>query len=296
MKRLPIALALLAASLIMAGRPGLHLASFAWHTGEQSYILVIPAMALGLIYLDRQRIFASLSAGLDRRAMFAFVAAAVLIAASYLLPASSEAQLASVGFGLAAFWIGAFIFCFGAPAARAAMFPLGLLVCMVPIPAFCIDAVTVALQKGSAEMVDWLFRVTGVPYFRDNFNFQLAGQGIVVARECSGIRSSLSLIILTLAIAHESLRSTANRFVLIASTIPIVILKNGIRIVTLTLLAVYVDPSFLYGSLHHDGGILFFLIGLVMLLPILRLLRRSEIRKAVPPPPEIAESASGAHA
>jgi len=49
-------------------------------------------------------------------------------------------------------------------------------------------------------------------------------------------------------------------------------LKNGIRIVTLTLLAVHVDPSFLTGQLHHDGGVVFFALALVMLAPVVVLL------------------------
>ena len=56
------------------------------------------------------------------------------------------------------------------------------------------------------------------------------------------------------------------------------ILKNGIRIATLTLLAMYVDPGFLYGRLHHQGGVVFFLIGLLLLLPILLLLQKSEAK------------------
>ena len=35
----------------------------------------------------------------------------------------------------------------------------------------------------------------------------------------------------------------------------IMIVKNGIRIATLTLLANYVDPGFLYGNLHPEGGL-----------------------------------------
>jgi hypothetical protein len=39
---------------------------------------------------------------------------------------------------------------------------------------------------------------------------------------------------------------------------------------------VYVDPSFLTGKLHHDGGVVFFLLGLLFLLPVLLLLQRGE--------------------
>lgn len=45
--------------------------------------------------------------------------------------------------------------------------------------------------------------------------------------------------------------------------------------VTLTLLANYVDPEFLYGKLHHEGGVVLFLLGLGLLLPIYWLLKRS---------------------
>jgi exosortase/archaeosortase family protein len=56
------------------------------------------------------------------------------------------------------------------------------------------------------------------------------------------------------------------------------IIKNGIRIVTLTLLANYVDPGFLHGNLHREGGVVFFMIGLLLLVPVLWLLQRGESR------------------
>jgi hypothetical protein len=55
------------------------------------------------------------------------------------------------------------------------------------------------------------------------------------------------------------------------------ILKNGIHIATLTLLAVYVDPDFLTGKLHHQGGIVFFVLGLLLLLPVFLLLQRGDL-------------------
>jgi hypothetical protein len=57
---------------------------------------------------------------------------------------------------------------------------------------------------------------------------------------------------------------------------PVALIKNGIRIVTLTLLSIYVDPSFLTGSLHHKGGFVFFLLALAILAPVLLLLEKSE--------------------
>jgi exosortase/archaeosortase family protein len=59
--------------------------------------------------------------------------------------------------------------------------------------------------------------------------------------------------------------------------LPITILKNGIRIVTLTLLAIYVDQRFLTGGfLHKSGGFLFYIPGLLIFGAILLWLRKKE--------------------
>ena len=60
------------------------------------------------------------------------------------------------------------------------------------------------------------------------------------------------------------------------AAIPLLLVKNGIRIVTLSLLSIYVDPGFLTGSLHRSGGILFFILALVILAPVLWILQRSK--------------------
>jgi exosortase/archaeosortase family protein len=106
--------------------------------------------------------------------------------------------------------------------------------------------------------------------------FSLPGITIEVAEECSGIRSSLILLIMSLLAGHLYLRSAWTKTLLSAATLPLGIVKNGIRIVTLTLLSIYIDPSFLTGQLHQKGGIVFFLLALVILAPVLWLLQRLE--------------------
>lgn len=270
-------LAAVAASLVAAIGPGRHLLSFAYHTGDQSYILLVPVLTAMLLYRDQDAIFRNVEFGLTQPAIIAFISGLGLIGIAYGMPAASELQMVAAGLGLVACWTGAFIFCFGRKSARAATFPLAMLLWVIPIPTVIVESFRYFLQVGSADLVNVLFNLTGVPVLRDGlFIFRLPTQSIEVAKECSGIRSSLCLILLTLVIAHESLRGNFRRFLLILSTVPIVILKNGVRIVTLTFGAIYIDPSFLTGPLHHDGGIVFFLIGLVMLIPVVALLRRGD--------------------
>jgi len=88
----------------------------------------------------------------------------------------------------------------------------------------------------------------------------------------------MALLILALLVAHFRLKRFGNKVLFVVFGLFMMILKNGIRIATLTLLAVYADPSFLYGRLHHEGGIVFFVLALLLLLPVLFLLQRWESR------------------
>ena len=112
--------------------------------------------------------------------------------------------------------------------------------------------------------------------------FELPGIAIEVAKECSGIRSSLALIITSLIAGYMFLQTGWKRIVLVLAIFPLMLIKNAIRITTISLLAVYVDKSFLTGSfLHSSGGIFFFLIALALLAPFLLYLKKTE-KKSVP--------------
>jgi exosortase len=107
--------------------------------------------------------------------------------------------------------------------------------------------------------------------------FQLPEVTIQVAEQCSGIRSSLALIVATTAAGYVFLESGWRRLLLVLAIIPITIFKNALRITTLTLLAAYVDVSWLTDSwLHKAGGKPFFFIALLLWSPILWVLWRSE--------------------
>jgi hypothetical protein len=62
----------------------------------------------------------------------------------------------------------------------------------------------------------------------------------------------------------------------VLAIIPVTVIKNGIRIVSLTLLSIHVDPGYLTGQLHREGGIAFFLLALGLLGLVLAALRAAE--------------------
>ena len=62
----------------------------------------------------------------------------------------------------------------------------------------------------------------------------------------------------------------------IALAIPLSIVKNGLRIFVLAMLATHVDRTFLTGRLHHQGGIIYFLIALAVIFLLIWIARRGE--------------------
>jgi exosortase len=120
-----------------------------------------------------------------------------------------------------------------------------------------------------------IFHLFGVPVIRQGFDFALPGVTIRVAEECSGIRSTLAMLITAVVAGHLWLRSFPRTLLLCLATIPISIVKNAVRIAVLSWLAIHVDAQFLLGSIHHEyGGILFFGFGLLQMAALLVLLQR----------------------
>ena len=249
-----------------------------------SQIPLIPLLSLYLVYDNRVAIFAELSIGR--------ILGPALIIPGMVLIAIGKLNLWQLGstnmvslLMLAAFlvWLGAFGLFFGARAFRIACFPLFFLLFMIPIPEPALSKIIYLLQAGSSEMVELFFRMAGVPYLRQGFVFELPGVAIRVAEECSGIRSSLALLITTVLASHFFLRTNWKRMLLCVVVVPIVIFKNGLRIATLSILAIYVNPGFLYGRLHHQGGFVFFIIALLPMALVLRLLQKGENPSVVAP-------------
>jgi exosortase len=178
--------------------------------------------------------------------------------------------------GLVICWIGVVVFLYGIGTAKSLLFPLLFLFLVVPVPQVVIDKCIHALQASSAESTWMLFRLAGVPVGKNGFTLSLPGLDIEVAEQCSGIRSSLVLLLSSLVLGYLYLRSAWARVVLVIASVPLAVAKNAIRIFTLSMLGMRVDSGFLDGPLHRNGGVLFFLLALVALAAVLRLLHRAE--------------------
>jgi len=256
------------------------LTKFSLHSMFYSHIWLIPLVSAFFMFTERKAIFSDLKYSY-RGGILLLIIGTIL----YLLGRKLHVQLnqndysSLMTFAGIIFLNGAFLLCYGAQAFKAALFPLFFLIFMVPIPVFLMDRIIHVLLIGSAAATDFLFKITGTPYIREGFTFHLPGISIEIAKVCSGIRSSLALFITMVIAGHLFLQTGWKKVVLILAVFPITMFKNGIRIVTISLLATYVDERFLTQSwIHHSGGFLFFIPALVLLGLILWWLKRSEVQ------------------
>lgn len=265
---------LLLSSLAVLHQPLGDLLCLALNDERYTYILAVTPISLWLVWLKRTDIF---NGYLHSTA----IGAAVYLAGLLLGLAATldtNAPIAIRAISIVATAVGAFTWSYGLMALKEAAFPMAFLTLIVPLPSQVIEFAITVLRGGSAEATYWLLNMTGIPVLRVGYTFSLPAVDIEVARECSGIRSSMSLLVCSIVAGHMLLQSWWARVGLGLVVVPIVVLKNAIRIVTISLLGMYVDPEYFHGVLHRRAGFLFSVPAIAMLMIALWALRRWECR------------------
>ena len=266
--------------------PLLRLVRFAAGDELHSYILLIPAVCVYLAWLEKNKAPGGSVPAKIPAAVFLGAGLAVT-AWHWIGPRAALADnLAQTTLGFVLLLTGAGFWILGGARMRTLAFPFALLVFMIPFPDFLRDAVEAGLQHGSAVVAGWLFSISDLPVLQDNLTFRLPGISLQVARECSGIHSTVVLFITSLVAGHFFLRSPWKRATLCLVVIPLALARNGFRVFVLGELCTHIGPQMIDSPIHHHGGPLFFALSLVPFFVLLYLLRRSE-RTGKPAPAKI---------
>lgn len=274
---------LFAGTLLVGWRPLVNSFAQALRDDDYTYILLILPISAALILLDWRSLRTKLAFNVRTGSIHLLIA--ILIASAGLASEASltaDEQLAIRMFALVLSWSGVFLLCFGYRAWRAVLFPLCFLIGLVPIPQVGLNRIISWLQLGSAWSAHVLFAVFGVPVVQDGVLLTIPGLTLQVAEQCSSIRSSSMLLVTTIVLAQLFLRSPWRKAAVICLAVPLSIAKNGLRIFTIAMLGTRVDPAYLTGSLHHQGGIVFFATALIIVFVFLWILRRGERSSPAP--------------
>ena len=261
------------------GRPLCDLLRLTIKDDLYSYIPLIPLISIYLVWLQKKSL-PCLSEPARKLATL-FFAGGLTTIAGYLFAVRSaslanEDYLALIIFAFLLFLTGTCCLFLGRKLSRAIAFPIGLLVFMIPFPEFVRHGIETFLQPGSAAVAAGLFKLSGMPVYQDGLMFRLPGFNLEVATECSGIRSSLALFIMSLLTGYLFLCRPWNRTMLALAVIPLALLRNGFRIFVIGQLCVRVGPEMINSPIHRHGGPPFFILALLPLFLLLIFLRKSE--------------------
>ncbi|HEY7900238.1 MAG TPA: exosortase V [Caulobacteraceae bacterium] len=160
----------------------------------------------------------------------------------------------------------------GPAAMRRAWFPLLYLALVIPVPQSLLAEATAPLKTFVSYVSTGVLSHLGVPVVRQGVTIFVAQYQLLVEDACSGMNSIVGLIAVGLLYVYLMRgASAAYSAVLVALVVPIAILTNILRIMTLILLTYYGGDAVAQGFLHFTAGMVLFAaaLGLVFLLDTL---------------------------
>jgi len=153
----------------------------------------------------------------------------------------------------------------GGKVLRLILFPVLFLVFMFPIPSELYLRVTNPLMLAATDVSFRLVDMMGIPILRDGNLLTLPNYSMEVVDACSGIRSMIAIMAITLLIGYFTIPSLIVRTVFFFVSIPIAMLGNVFRITTTALLAYFYTPQAAEGFSHTFAGIATFLLSILIL-------------------------------
>lgn len=153
---------------------------------------------------------------------------------------------------------------FGRRIVRVVAFPALYLLFTIPLATF-LDVATVHLRLIASSTALGILNGIGVNAVQTGTTITATGANqfaIDVAEPCSGLRSLFALMALTAAYAYYAQPTWLKRGLLFACSIPLAVLGNVTRIITICLVASVTKPDFALGFYHDYSGYIIFIVAI----------------------------------
>ncbi len=199
-----------------------------------------------------------------------------LVALSLLLAAvghfSAIRSISQYGFVLGL--VGLSLGCVGAQGTRLIRMALVVLLFMVPLPQFVLRELSHGLQLLSSQLGVALIRQFGISVFLEGNVIDLGSYKLQVVEACNGLRYLFPLMVLGFLGAYFYRGPWWQRLVIVASTIPLTIAINSLRIGLIGVTVEYWGAQMAEGLLHDLEGWFMFMVCLALLIGEMALLAR----------------------
>jgi exosortase A len=238
------------------------------HMPDFSHGFLIPLVSFYFVYERREQLLTLSPSG--KWVGFGLVILGILL----LLLGNLATEYFTMRFSILVVIGGIILFLLGKEYYKTLLFPLIFLIFMIPIPSIFMDRITFPMQLFASKVAARSLYLIGIPVLREGNIIQLANTSLEVAEACSGIRSLISLLALSVVFAYFSQKETWKRIVLVLSTFPIAIIANAARVSGTGIFAHYYGDSVAQGFFHGFSGWILFVLAFICLFIVGSLLSR----------------------
>ena len=256
---------------VVAYFPVFRILASKWAESEEySHAFLTLPIILYMVYQNRRQV-------LETPATFTPLGLVTLLLASALYYFSLLTEVHTV-IALAMYLtvLGTVVFLFGIRSLWVLFTPLLLLLMLIPFPDQLYIQLTFPLQLKVSQMSEAIISLFGIPVHRAGNVLTIPQKSFEVVEACSGLRSVITLLTLSVVMGYFLLVRTTSKLLLVAASIPVAIFVNLIRVVTIVLLFHSFGLDLYEGTLHTVTGLGIFLIALATLFLLQRILEQWE--------------------
>ena len=156
--------------------------------------------------------------------------------------------------------------------------PVTLIALAMPLPEIVLSSLALPLQMKASQIGAALLEARQVPVVLHGNVVRLPGHDLFVTEACSGLRSLAALLSLGVLLGGLLAKHPITRAAIIAISIPIAVLLNGIRVFLTGFLVLFVSPSAAEGFSHMTEGWLMFVVAFGLLAGVTWVAMRVEKR------------------
>ncbi len=227
---------------------------------DYSHGYFIPCVSLGILWFKRKEIF-SVEKKVDVRGL----AVVVLALGIHWLGAKMQQTRFSLMSLVLLTW-GVPFYLFGWQLAKKIIFPCAYLTFCIPLN--FMDVIAFPLRMLSTKMAVGMLSGMGIEASRVGTAILIPSMptGMDVADPCSGLRSLLAMTALTAVYAYFTQRTLVRQWVLFAASIPLAVIGNISRIVTIAVVAEALGARLALSIYHDYSGYILFTAAIVMMV------------------------------
>ena len=168
---------------------------------------------------------------------------------------------------------GSVIFTLGWAHARGLAWIFCFALLMIPLPAIVFNEIALPLQLLASTVAEQSLLMLSIPVLREGNVIFLSTATLEVAEACSGIRSLVSLLTVSIVYGYITEDRTSRRVILAVSTLPIAVAANAMRVAGTGLLAHFFGQAAADGFFHTFAGWLVFMSAVAMMFLLQKVMR-----------------------